>query len=68
MDFLIDVRPWREQKEAALRAHRSQHPGIDLLFLNPPDREQRLSLEAFRQGWGPAPQTRPAADLFAGLE
>jgi LmbE family N-acetylglucosaminyl deacetylase len=61
VDFLIDVAGFRKQKEAAIRAHRTQFPGLRTLF----NSDARLSLEAFRLGFGARPQTTPASDLFA---
>jgi N-acetyl-1-D-myo-inositol-2-amino-2-deoxy-alpha-D-glucopyranoside deacetylase len=66
---VVDVSPYLERKEAALRAHRSQI-GADSFFLNTPadlhgpvfGREEYV-LEA-----GPAPAALPEDDLFAGLD
>lgn len=60
-DFLIDIAAFREKKQAAVRAHRTQYPGLRRLFAN----EITMSVEAFRLGWGPPPGKRPADDLFA---
>ena len=60
-DFLIDVAAFKERKQAAFRAHRTQLPGLENLFRMPP----RLALECFRLGWGRRPRAVPAADLFA---
>jgi N-acetylglucosamine malate deacetylase 2 len=67
VDFLIDVSEWRDRKAGALRAHRSQRRGIDRLFFLRPDSEAVLSTEIFRQAWGEPLNTRPLADLFAGV-
>ena len=32
MDFIIDIGPYRDKKNAALRAHRTQYPGLKKLF------------------------------------
>ena len=61
MDYLIDISPYRDQKNAALRAHRTQYPGLKKLFHD----DTTTSLEAFRVGWGRRPRTIPAQDLFA---
>lgn len=66
-DFVIDIVPWREQKAAALRAHRSQHISIDRCFFSQPDLDRILSVETWRQGWGPPLSRRPESDIFAGL-
>ena len=66
-DFIIDIRPWRARKAAALRAHRSQHLSIDRCFFSRPDVDRILATETWRQAWGPALPVRPAADIFAGL-
>jgi N-acetylglucosamine malate deacetylase 2 len=61
MDFLIDIGRYRDKKNAALRAHRTQHPGLKKLFSD----DTTTALEAFRVAWGPRPHTIPAADLFS---
>lgn len=66
-DFVIDISPWREQKAAALRAHRTQHQSVDTYFFNQPDVDRILSIEVYRQGCGPALATRPSADPFEGI-
>lgn len=67
VDFLIDIRPFRVEKESALRAHRTQLPGFRKLFFEKPDIAQTLSLECFRLGWSRTPIERPAPDLFTNL-
>ncbi len=67
VDFAIDVSPWRARRIAALRAHRSQHLSVDKYFFSRPDLDRVLSLELWRQGYGPAPQHRPAADILDGI-
>jgi LmbE family N-acetylglucosaminyl deacetylase len=62
IDFLIDITPFRERKEAAIRAHRTQLPGLRRLYF---ESDFPMSVEAFRLGWGPRPERRPARDLFA---
>jgi hypothetical protein len=68
IDFLIDIQPWRQCKTEALRVHCSQHLAIDRIFFNSPDIELLLSVEIFRQAWGPPLSQRPLDDLFADLE
>jgi LmbE family N-acetylglucosaminyl deacetylase len=60
VDFLIDISPYRDKKNAALQAHRTQYPGLKKLF----SEDTTTALEAFRVAWGPRPRTIPAADLF----
>lgn len=60
VDFLIDTSPYRDKKNAALRAHRTQYAGLKKLFRD----DTTTALEAFRVAWGPRPCTIPAADLF----
>ncbi|MBV9156081.1 MAG: PIG-L family deacetylase [Acidobacteriaceae bacterium] len=64
IDFLIDVSSWREKKEAALRAYRTQLPGLGKLFFEDPNGRRTFSQEAFRLAWGRRPETLPAGDLF----
>lgn len=61
MDFLIDIGPYRDTKNAALRAHRTQYPGLKKLFSD----DTTTALEAFRLAWGPRPRKVPASDLFS---
>ncbi len=68
VDFLVDIRSCREAKAQALAAHRTQHHGIDRLFLHRPNRDAVLSYETFRFGAGVPPPVVPAFDLFAGIE
>jgi LmbE family N-acetylglucosaminyl deacetylase len=63
-DFVIDVSQWRARREAALRAHRTQHVSIDRCFFSQPDLERMLDTEIWRQGSGPALAERPARELF----
>jgi len=65
IDFLIDIQPFREKKEAALRAHRTQWPGLRKIFLRNGQPDKAMSWEAFRVGWGSRPRIVPADDLFA---
>jgi len=68
VDFLIDVAQHRSAKAAALRAHRSQHVPVDRCFFNKADVDRILSIEVFRQAWGP-PLTRvPGDDVLAGID
>ena len=61
IDILIDISPFREKKEAALRAHRTQFPGLRQMFHT----DATLSWKAFRIGWGLRPAALPANDLFS---
>ena len=67
VDFLIDTSAYREVKAAALRAHRTQHVSIDRHFFNLPAVDRILSVEAFRQAFGPALSKTPAADVFESI-
>ena len=67
VDFLIDITPYREAKAAALRAHRTQHVSIDRHFFHLPDVDRILSVETFRQAFGPPLAKRPATDLFEAI-
>lgn len=64
IDFLIDVSAWRDRKIAALRAHATQHQSIQKHLLGRPDAERIISVELFRQAWGPPIVRRPARDLL----
>jgi N-acetylglucosamine malate deacetylase 2 len=66
-DFVLDVSAWRERKAAALRAHRTQHLSIEKYFFNQPDPDRVLSVETWRQAWGPPLARRPSGDLLEGL-
>lgn len=61
IDYRIDIRRYRAAKEAALRAHRSQWPGLSRLFLGNPT---AMDWECFRTGSGPRPARVPADSLF----
>jgi len=63
VDMLLDVSPWAGRKEAALRAHRTQHLSVEHHFLSKPNLRQILSVETWRRAW---PNDGAAADL--GLE
>jgi LmbE family N-acetylglucosaminyl deacetylase len=60
IDYRIDIRRYRAVKEAALRAHRTQWPGLSKLFLGNPT---ALDWECFRSGWGPRPSSAPAVSI-----
>jgi LmbE family N-acetylglucosaminyl deacetylase len=66
-DFVLDVSSWRDRRRAALEAHRSQHLSIDRLFFSRSDLDRVLSMEVWRQAWGPPLVRRPSADLFEGI-
>ena len=63
VDVAIDISRWRDRKAAALRAHRTQHISIDRCFFSQPNLDRILSLEIWRQAWGP-PLDGPARDLL----
>ena len=63
-DFLIDIGPFRDRKEAALRAHRTQWPGLHKIFFEKGKPEETMRWEAFRVAYGPRPANPPADDLF----
>jgi len=65
IDFLLDVGQWTEKKAAAIRAHRTQLPGLGKLFFDNPAGRRTFSSEAFRVASGPRPREVPADDLFA---
>jgi LmbE family N-acetylglucosaminyl deacetylase len=68
IDFLFDVRAWSRPKAEALRAHATQRRSVNRHFFDHPDCERRLSVEALRLAWGRPAPTRPAGDLFEGLD
>lgn len=68
VDFMIDIRPYRDLKARALAAHRTQHQSIGRVFLDRPDRDAILSWETFRLAAGTGPESVPAADVFEGLD
>jgi LmbE family N-acetylglucosaminyl deacetylase len=61
IDYRIDIREYRAVKEAALRAHRTQWPGLSKLFLGNPT---ALDWECFRSASGSRPESVPAASIF----
>jgi len=67
IDFVVDVSAYSAAKAEALRAHRSQHLSLDRIFFSQPDLDRLLSMELFRQAWGPALPARPGDDVLAGL-
>ena len=67
-DFVIDVSMHVERRAAALRAHATQHLSINRCFFDQPDVERVLATEIWRHAWGPSPGSRPATNLFDGLE
>jgi LmbE family N-acetylglucosaminyl deacetylase len=56
-DVVLDVSPWADKKEAALRAHRTQHLSIDRYFLSKPNLRTLLSTETWRSAWPARPGT-----------
>ncbi len=63
-DFVVDVSAFADRKAAALRAHRTQHLTIDRIFFSKPDAMRLLSIELFRQAFGPPLGSRPASELW----
>ncbi|MDQ3069156.1 MAG: PIG-L family deacetylase [Acidobacteriota bacterium] len=55
VDVVLDVSAWAGNKEAALRAHRTQHLSIDHYFLSKPNARQLLSTETWRRAWPAQP-------------
>ena len=68
VDFVIDVTAQRAAKAAALRAHRTQNVPIDRCFFNKKDVDRILSIELFRQAWGPVLRRVPEADVLAAID
>lgn len=68
VDFAIDIAPYRRVKAEALRVHRSQHISINRCFLSKPDVDRILSIEIFRQAWGPLLLRVPADDVLVGID
>ena len=50
-DVVLDTSAWAGKKEAALRAHRTQHLSIDRYFLSKPNLRTLLSIETWRRAW-----------------
>jgi LmbE family N-acetylglucosaminyl deacetylase len=67
VDFVVDVSPHAAAKEAALRAHRTQHVNLERIILARPNRDRLLGTELFRHAWGPPLSSRPSPDLFDGI-
>src|SRR4051812_8725087 len=61
VDFLIDIHEFRNVKESALKAHRTQWRGLSKLFLANPT---GMSYEAFRVAVGLRPDLAPCPDLL----
>ncbi len=67
VDFAVDISRWSNAKAAALRIHRTQHLNTERVFFTQPDVGKLLSLETFRQAFGPPIARRPSDDLFEGI-
>ena len=67
VDFLVDIAKYRETKATALRTHRTQHVSINRHFFHLPDVDRILSVETFRQAFGPALSKRPASEIFESI-
>ena len=50
-DVVLDVSAWADKKEAALRAHRTQHKSVEHHFLSKPNLKQILGVETWRRAW-----------------
>jgi LmbE family N-acetylglucosaminyl deacetylase len=68
VDFAFDITRWSSRKAEALRTHRTQHQNTGRIFFSQPDVDRLLSLETFRQAFGPALRLRPSDDLFDGID
>ena len=51
VDVVLDVSAWADKKEAALRAHRTQHQSVEHHFLSKPNLKQILGVETWRKAW-----------------
>lgn len=67
VDFLIDTNAWADRKAEAIRAYRTQLPGIKILYFEGGSPEYTLNQEAFRLAFGQRPPTLPSGDLFEAL-
>ena len=67
IDFLIDTTRWADRKAEAIRAHRTQLPGLKTLYFERGSPEYTLHQEAFRIAFGPRPAVLPGRDLFEGV-
>jgi LmbE family N-acetylglucosaminyl deacetylase len=67
IDFVVDTAAFSARKAEALRAHRTQHLSLNRIFFSQPDVERLLSMELFRQAWGPSVEDLPGRDVFVGL-
>jgi LmbE family N-acetylglucosaminyl deacetylase len=67
VDFLIDTKAWADQKSEAIRAYRTQLPGIKTLFFENGSPDYTLHQEGFRTAFGPRPAALPSRDLFEDL-
>lgn len=67
VDFLIDTKRWADRKSEAIRAYRTQLPGIKTLYFERGSPEFTLYQETFRIASGPRPAVLPSGDLFEGL-
>jgi hypothetical protein len=67
VDFVLEISAQRAAKIAALRAHRTQHRSTDRWIFQKPHADQILTMETFRQAWGPPLPAAPLDDVFAEL-
>lgn len=63
VDVVLDVSAWAGKKEAALRAHRTQHKSVEHHFLSKPNLREILGVETWRRAW-PSPETNRAGFPF----
>ena len=63
-DVVLDVSHWADRKEAALRAHRTQHLSIDRYFLSKPNVQALLAVETWRRAWPVAEPANRAPAVF----
>ena len=64
VDIVLDVAAWADRKEAALRAHRTQHLSVDHHFFSKPNVRRILSVETWRRAW---PVATPVDALSAAV-
>jgi LmbE family N-acetylglucosaminyl deacetylase len=55
VDVVLDVSAWADKKEAALRAHRTQHKSVEHHFLSKANLKQILGVETWRKAWPRSP-------------
>ena len=68
VDFMIDVTQYKEKKIEALQAHRTQNISIDRCFFSKVDVDRILSIEVFRQAWGPRLRRVPVDNVLIDID